>query len=106
MLTISRNGHWQLYWGAMPLPKGAEALGTVTREADGSTGALIRLSNGRTVQGNAGSIRTLPQRDVDEALARSEAAAALGSRSSQAKADAARANGKRGGRPRKDKGPE
>lgn len=101
MLTMSRNGNWKPYWGAMPLPKGAEALGTVTRD-DGSTGALIRLASGRTVQGNAGSIRTLPQRDIDEALARSEAAAALGSRSSQAKADAARANGRKGGRPRKD----
>ncbi len=99
MLTVTKSGNWTLYWGVMPLPKGAEALGLVKR--DTGTGALIRLANGRYVQGNAGGIRTLPQRDVEEALARSNAAAALGSIKSERKAKSSANNGKLGGRPQK-----
>lgn len=100
MLKATKSGNWQLYWGYMPLPANAEALGTIQRETL-ETGALIRLSTGIYVQGNAGAIRTLPQRDVAEALDRSAAAASLGSMTSDAKATAARENGKLGGRPRK-----
>ncbi len=46
------------YWGAMPLPPGAELLGAVSR--DSQTGALIKMPTGLQVQGNAGVIRTLP----------------------------------------------
>ena len=103
-LTVSKNGNWKAYWGAMPLPEGAEALGLVTRDT-GETGALIRLKIGNYVQGNAGGFRTLNGREVEEALARSQAAAALGrsggSATSEAKRRAARANGRKGGRPRK-----
>ena len=49
----------KLYWGAMPLPQGAELVGTVTRET-GETGALIKMARGNMVQGNAGAIRSLP----------------------------------------------
>lgn len=100
MLKITKTGKWQLYWGNMPLPEGSESLGVVNRSTL-DTGALIRLANGNYVQGNAGGIRTLDRKEVDAALARSEAAAALGSKTGGAKADAARENGKRGGRPRK-----
>lgn len=100
MLKVSKGGKWQIYWGYAPLPAGAEALGTVTRPTR-ETGALIRLSTGVYVQGNAGAIRNLPQREIKEAVGRSEAAAALGSVSSEKKAEAARQNGRQGGRPRK-----
>jgi hypothetical protein len=86
MLTVTKSGNWKLYWGMMPLPEGAEALGVVRRDV-GDSGALIKLaSSGNYVQGNAGGIRTLPQREVVAALMRSEAAAQLGSIRSERKA--------------------
>lgn len=65
-MTINQNGNWQLYWGAMPLPKGATPKGTVHRPP--WRGALLMLKNGIFVQGNAGGIRTLPQREVQRLL--------------------------------------
>ena len=102
MLTFSKNGNWKHYWGAMPIPAGAEALGTVTRET--GTGALIRLASGEYVQGNAGGIRNLPKHEVEQALQVSNAAAALGRIKSPRKAITSAENGKLGGRPKsKDK---
>ena len=101
MLTVTKSGNWTFYWGVMPLPTCAEALGLVKR--DTGIGALIRLANGNYVQGNAGGIRTLPQREVEDALALSNAAAILGSIRSERKAITSAANGQLGGRPRKIK---
>lgn len=102
MITVTKTGNWKLYWGVMPLPNGAEALGLVKRGI-GDTGALIRLANGNYVQGNAGSIRTLPQTEVEQALQVSNAAAALGRIKSPKKSKTSAENGRSGGRPPKDK---
>jgi hypothetical protein len=56
-----------LYWGGARIPKGMDVLGVVEREI-GDAGALFRTKAGVYVQGNAGCIRMLPQRDVVEAL--------------------------------------
>ena len=63
---IDGSGNWGLFWGASPLPAGAEPWGTVTRDM-GDTGALLRLPSGAWVQGNAGVVRSLPPDIVAEA---------------------------------------
>lgn len=108
MLTVKKSSNWILYWGVMPLPAGAEALGIISRET--GTGALIRLANGNYVQGNAGGIRSLPQAEIEEALSISNAAAELGRKGGSANTDlqnSARAeNGRKGGRPKGSKNKE
>jgi len=64
-ITVDETGNWRLYWGAMPLPRGARALGVVRRETF-DVGALLMTAAGLYVQGNAGVIRGLPQRQVIE----------------------------------------
>lgn len=49
----------QSYWGASPLPKGAEIIGGYSDSR--RAGALIRLANGRVVCGNAGAISNIQQ---------------------------------------------
>lgn len=61
-MKVNRDGDWKAYWGTMPLPKGAQALGTVEHRG---TGALIRLESGQYVKGNAGGIKSLPQNQVN-----------------------------------------
>ena len=45
----------RLYWGAMPLPQGAELIGAVTRD-NGEAGAAIAIK-GAIWQGNAGALK-------------------------------------------------
>ena len=66
-MQIDSNGKWKLYWGASPLPEGAKAIGTVSRET-GDHGALILMPTGVYVQGNAGSVRNIDQTAVKKAL--------------------------------------
>lgn len=51
-----------IYWGAGPLPRGAEIVGEYQHGT--RRGALIRLANGIHVQGNAGTIRAVNTRAV------------------------------------------
>ena len=67
-IRVRTNASPHIYWGPGPLPAGAEFCGTVTRDGH-DTGALIRMGTGVYVQGNAGAIRSLPQRDVERSLA-------------------------------------
>ena len=66
-LTVNRHRSGKAY-NAVPLPPGAEYLGTVIRNGT-DAGALVRLANGHLVQMNHGVIRSLSQREVLEALA-------------------------------------
>ena len=66
-MEFNASGNWKLYWGAAPLPTGAEALGVITRGV-GDHGALIMLASGNYVQGNAGSVRSIDQGAVKRLL--------------------------------------
>ena len=75
--TTLTNAARLLLWGPGPLPQGAEVLGRVTRD-DGADGVLLRMPTGLYRQGAAGALRSLPQREVEAALAASAAASAMG----------------------------
>ena len=49
----------QAYWGAEPMPEGAEIIGGYSDKK--RAGALIRLASGIYVCGNAGRISNIPQ---------------------------------------------
>jgi hypothetical protein len=84
----------RMIWGPGPYPAGSRALGIIRHPVDGMHGVAIYLVSGVIVHGAAGVIRSLPQ---------TEAARALASIRSPARATAARINGRKGGRPKKQK---
>gem|GEM_PF-2805717 len=84
------TANWQHYWGALPIPIGATPLGVLTLK-NGETGALLSMPTGYWM-GNAGVLRRVPG---------PTAAQALRSIESVERSAAARANGKKGGRPKK-----
>lgn len=67
MKITGNTGTAKMYWGASPYPAGSECLGVIYR-TDTDMGALILMSTGLYVQGNAGSIKTLDQQQVRELL--------------------------------------
>ena len=66
-MKIDTSGNWKIYWGEMPLPIGAKAIGTIQKKI-GNAGALLLLPSGNYVQGNAGSISSLNQSLVKSGL--------------------------------------
>jgi hypothetical protein len=64
--ATARQQARNLYWGAMPLPVGAQCLGL--RRDLGDMGAVLLLASGAYVQGNAGAIRVLDEYEVPRAL--------------------------------------
>ena len=70
-LAVDLGGAWRIYWGNGPVPSGAQALGTVTRDV-GDTGALLRMPGGNYAQGNAGVVRTLDSRKAAAAIEAAE----------------------------------
>lgn len=99
-IKVSTKTRPYIYWSG-PLPGGAEFCGVVTRGDTGDTGALIRLATGIYMQGNEGAIRSLPQAEVAASLAAARLGRLGGTASTPRKSDAARKNGRLGGRPRK-----
>lgn len=102
MIKVNKNGNWKFYWGEnRPLPTGAKTLGVVEL-VDGSSvyGALIQMRGGKYMRGYRGHLSNLPQDQVEQALAASQAAAAMGSKKSARKAITSAENGKKGGRPK------
>lgn len=66
-VKVSVKGNWRASWGTGPLPSGAGALGTITRNG-ADAGALLLMRTGYYFQGNAGALRRLPQRKIREAI--------------------------------------
>jgi len=97
-VSINTAGNWRIWWGPSPLPHGAEARGTVRRDA-GDEGALLEMATDIFAQGNAGVLRSLPQREIHERLYMAKIGSAGGSQSSPAKRRSAKRNGRKGGRP-------
>jgi hypothetical protein len=84
---------WEKYWGESPLPEGAKPLGVATL-LDGRYGALFELPKGLWV-GLNGQISMVGKDTLSANLSRA------GSVKTEKKSLSARANGSKGGRPRK-----
>lgn len=97
-MKIRTSANGMIYWGTQALPAGATCLGVV--ESEGNPGALIKTSDGRYHYGKRGRLEfQFSKAVVEKALNRSAVLSEIGSVKSDKKADAARENGQRGGRP-------
>ena len=67
MMTITQTTNITMYWGLGPIPIGSTVLGIVDR-GHMDIGVLLLMPTGILVQGNAGSIRSLPQSQVKAAI--------------------------------------
>lgn len=68
-MKIDTSGKWNFYTYS-PLPRNLEAIGVVTCD-NGEMGALVRfLGTGIYAMSNAGTIRSLDQKQVIAALSR------------------------------------
>lgn len=65
-LTVDLFGNWRLYWPSRVFPWGSVIAGTIDR-GNGCVGALFKMPTGTYMQGNAGTLRNLPQRAVRDA---------------------------------------
>lgn len=92
-----------IHGGVLAQGVGAMTYGSLC-SGIGDTGALIRMPTGIYVQGNAGAIRGLPQAEVAASMAAASLGRLGGTTSTPRKAEAARKNGQKGGRPRKKHG--
>jgi len=66
-MKIQIGGEWKVYWDNIPLPLGAEVIGTVSL-TEGNNGVLLFLQSGIYVQGNDGSVTSLEQMEVKKEL--------------------------------------
>lgn len=98
-LRTSANG--MIYWGTTPLPAGAVCMGVV--DLGSNVGAMIKTSDGSFYLGKRGKlVEQIAVASVEKALQKSAVYAEAGRVTSETKAAAAAANGKNGGRPRKE----
>lgn len=66
-MKIDIGGDWKPYWDNVPLPHGAEVIGSISLN-DGNNGVLLLLQSGIYVQGNAGSVSSIEQIEVKKQL--------------------------------------
>jgi hypothetical protein len=64
-MRVTLGGNWRIYTNTVP--EGCEVVGVVWRDFY-DRGALVRTSAGLYAQLNDGVLRTLPQREVVEAI--------------------------------------
>ncbi len=69
-LVVTRSPSWEHFWGELPLPEGAIAIGIVGIVDEGKEGALLQFDTGAYALGLAGSIIVLDTQEVEKALAK------------------------------------
>ncbi len=90
----------RMIWGPGPYPVGAKPLGIIRHPVDGMRGVAILLPSGIIAHGAAGTLRTL---SPDAQMAARTIGTLGGQAKSKRKAAASRDNGRKGGRPKKER---